>query len=332
MVAWPDADIPVVQLSVQTRLGPEHHYRLGQLLAPLRSEGVLIVGSGSFTHDLASFRSSGGRIDAPEPDWVHGFAEWMSAALKEGRTGDLLELPLPARRKRLTTIRPKSISCPFTSRWALAGQGGATSFQHDLRHSPHGCLLVRRVGLRAFASVRYQIRVRCTAYLLLRSGLRYLMENGPSRDWKIQVGKQVGNMTTLAANPSRTLFRHAAAIIAVAATAFLAACESVGNGGRCACRPKSASTSCASTPPQKARWRNSTPASAITPSPLPQSRHDADRLLPCADGARPARRQPPLLPDGLQGPRGARRSLDAPSRPIRNGPKRLRGQPGATDR
>jgi len=40
LVAWPEADIPVVQLSVQTRLGPEHHYRLGQLLAPLRSEGI----------------------------------------------------------------------------------------------------------------------------------------------------------------------------------------------------------------------------------------------------------------------------------------------------
>lgn len=90
MVAWPHADIPVVQLSVQTRLGPEHHYRLGQILAPLRKEGVLIVGSGSFTHDLASFRTSGGRIDAPEPDWVHSFAEWMASALKDRRISDLL--------------------------------------------------------------------------------------------------------------------------------------------------------------------------------------------------------------------------------------------------
>jgi 4,5-DOPA dioxygenase extradiol len=90
MVAWPGADIPVVQLSVQTRLGPEHHYRLGQLLAPLRSEGILIVGSGSFTHDLRSFFSSGGKIDAPEQDWVHVFAEWMASALKDGRIDDLL--------------------------------------------------------------------------------------------------------------------------------------------------------------------------------------------------------------------------------------------------
>lgn len=90
MLAWPDADIPVVQLSVQTRLGPEYHYKLGQLLAPLRSEGVLVIGSGSFTHDLASFFTSGGQIDAPELDWVHSFAEWMSAALKERRIEDLL--------------------------------------------------------------------------------------------------------------------------------------------------------------------------------------------------------------------------------------------------
>jgi 4,5-DOPA dioxygenase extradiol len=90
MVAWPEASVPVAQLSVQTRLGPEHHYRLGQLLAPLRQEGVLIIGSGSFTHDLSSFRSSGGMIDALEPAWVHVFAEWMASALKEGRTGDLL--------------------------------------------------------------------------------------------------------------------------------------------------------------------------------------------------------------------------------------------------
>jgi 4,5-DOPA dioxygenase extradiol len=90
IVAWPDADIPVLQLSVQTRLGPAHHFRLGQLLAPLREEGVLILGSGSFTHDLSSFRISGGRIDAPQQDWVRGFADWMAAALLEGRTDDLL--------------------------------------------------------------------------------------------------------------------------------------------------------------------------------------------------------------------------------------------------
>lgn len=87
---YPQAEIPVVQLSVQTALGPAHHLRIGQLLAPLRAEGVLIVGSGSLTHDLASFGEYRNAIAAPEPDWVGGFADWMSAALKERRTTDLL--------------------------------------------------------------------------------------------------------------------------------------------------------------------------------------------------------------------------------------------------
>jgi 4,5-DOPA dioxygenase extradiol len=51
-LAYPDADIPVVSVSVDPRQGPEHHYRLGQALAGLGAEGVLVIGSGSFTHNL----------------------------------------------------------------------------------------------------------------------------------------------------------------------------------------------------------------------------------------------------------------------------------------
>jgi len=87
---YPAADIPVVQLSVQTQLGPEYHLRIGHLLAPLRAEGVLIVGSGSFTHDLSSFRDYAHALQAPEPEWVTGFADWMDTALTEGRVSDLL--------------------------------------------------------------------------------------------------------------------------------------------------------------------------------------------------------------------------------------------------
>jgi len=87
MLAWPDADIPVVQLSVQSHLGPGHHLELGRALAPLTHEGVLILASGSFTHDLSSWRGHAGK---PEPTWVAGFADWFDAALTGKRTSDLL--------------------------------------------------------------------------------------------------------------------------------------------------------------------------------------------------------------------------------------------------
>lgn len=88
LLAYPAADIPVLQVSVQSHLGPTHHYQLGQALAPLREEGVLIIGSGSWTHDLRRFRGQG--IDAPEAPDVLAFANWMDTALTEGRRSDLL--------------------------------------------------------------------------------------------------------------------------------------------------------------------------------------------------------------------------------------------------
>jgi 4,5-DOPA dioxygenase extradiol len=88
LLAYPDADIPVLQVSVQSRLGPAHHLQLGEALARLRAEGVLVIGSGSWTHDLRRFR--GQAIDAPEAPDVVAFSDWMDTALAEGRRGDLL--------------------------------------------------------------------------------------------------------------------------------------------------------------------------------------------------------------------------------------------------
>jgi 4,5-DOPA dioxygenase extradiol len=89
MLMYPQADVPVVQLSLQSHLGPEHHLRVGRALAPLRQEGVLVLGSGSFTHDLSEFRGHG--PNDPAPDWVNSFADWFDAALSERRTEDLLD-------------------------------------------------------------------------------------------------------------------------------------------------------------------------------------------------------------------------------------------------
>lgn len=88
LLMYPQADIPVLQLSVQPHHGPAHHLRIGRALAPLRHEGVLIIGSGSFTHDLSEFR--GHALNDPAPVWVNSFADWFHAALMESQTDDLL--------------------------------------------------------------------------------------------------------------------------------------------------------------------------------------------------------------------------------------------------
>lgn len=68
MLMYPAAEIPVVQLSVSPALGAEYHYRMGQALQPLRDDNVLVMGSGSLTHNLGAFFRGGFSKDDPAPD------------------------------------------------------------------------------------------------------------------------------------------------------------------------------------------------------------------------------------------------------------------------
>jgi 4,5-DOPA dioxygenase extradiol len=88
MLMYPDADIAVTQLSVQTALGPAHHLKLGEALRGLRGDGVLILGSGGATHNLREFgRHPEG---AAVPLWVSRFQEWLAQTIESGKTDDLL--------------------------------------------------------------------------------------------------------------------------------------------------------------------------------------------------------------------------------------------------
>jgi len=76
---YPGADIPVVQLSVR-RSDPAHHLALGQALVPLRNQGVLVMGSGSTTHNLGDF-TYGSATAAP---WAQAFEDWLRENLEAG--------------------------------------------------------------------------------------------------------------------------------------------------------------------------------------------------------------------------------------------------------
>lgn len=88
---FPDADIPVVQVSIDMRKSPEWHYDLGRALAPLRREGILIIGSGGATHNLRAFFKGEYQLDAESPDWVTTFADWLSERIGAGDVPAVLD-------------------------------------------------------------------------------------------------------------------------------------------------------------------------------------------------------------------------------------------------
>ena len=86
---FPAADVPLVQVSIDTARAPAHHVALGSALRPLREHGVLLIGSGGATHNLGLYFRAGSRADDDVPEWVRSFAEWTAAAVAEGRLSDL---------------------------------------------------------------------------------------------------------------------------------------------------------------------------------------------------------------------------------------------------
>ncbi|TWF93478.1 dioxygenase family protein [Saccharopolyspora dendranthemae] len=105
---YPDADIPVLQISMPT-LEPEALMRLGRSLQPLRDEGVLIVGSGFFTHNLSALRSPS------TPSWSVEFDDWGGGALASGDVDALLDFERKAPAGRLAHPRTEHFAPLFVT-------------------------------------------------------------------------------------------------------------------------------------------------------------------------------------------------------------------------
>lgn len=88
---FPDADVPVVQLSIDRTQAPAFHFELGRKLAPLRDEGVLIVGSGNLIHNLRLY-AWGRRAQEPY-DWALRFEDEARRLIDSRRFDRLIDYP-----------------------------------------------------------------------------------------------------------------------------------------------------------------------------------------------------------------------------------------------
>ena len=102
----------MVPVSIQPLLGPEHQFALGRALA-LREQGVLLVGSGSITHNLHDW---GDYQDGKEAPYVRPFIEWVEQRLAADDRQALFDYRRQARSPSVRT-RPTSTCCRCSSRW-----------------------------------------------------------------------------------------------------------------------------------------------------------------------------------------------------------------------
>jgi 4,5-DOPA dioxygenase extradiol len=100
--AYPEADIPVVQLSIDGTQPGAFHYAIGQALKPLRDEGVLVIGSGDVVHNLRMMQ----RQDAPAFDWAERFEAKAIELISKGEHGPLIDYPSLGRDAMLSIPTP----------------------------------------------------------------------------------------------------------------------------------------------------------------------------------------------------------------------------------
>jgi 4,5-DOPA dioxygenase extradiol len=109
---YPDASVPVLQVSMPS-LDPVELFSVGRRLAPLRDEGVLIIGSGFFTHNLSAVRMDDPAVAAPS--WSAEFDDWGARALAERDFDALLDFANKAPASRLAHPRTEHFAPLFVA-------------------------------------------------------------------------------------------------------------------------------------------------------------------------------------------------------------------------
>jgi 4,5-DOPA dioxygenase extradiol len=122
---FPQADIPVVQLSIDETQPAEFHYAVGKKLAPLRDEGVLVIGSGNIVHNLHTY--AWGRHEVEPFDWAVRFETQARELLSEGNDAPLIHYESLGKDALLSAPTPDHY-LPLLYVMALRREGDGLSF------------------------------------------------------------------------------------------------------------------------------------------------------------------------------------------------------------
>ena len=123
---YPDADVPVVQLSLDTSKPGAFHYALAQKLAPLRDEGILVIGSGNIVHNLGVWRPGDGR----PYDWALRFDTEVRKRIDAGDHQSLADYPALGMDARMSIPTPEHY-LPLLYVLALQEKGEAPAYMHN---------------------------------------------------------------------------------------------------------------------------------------------------------------------------------------------------------
>ncbi|MDA8521389.1 dioxygenase family protein [Acidovorax sp. NCPPB 4044] len=143
---FPEADLPVVQVALPAGAGPREVHAMGAAVRGLRDRSVLVMGSGSMTHNLSEF--FGGTATARSLDYVDDFCRWVEAALQRGDTEALLDY----RSQAPHAVRAHPGDDHFLPLFFALGAAGEDRVPHYLsREVMHGSLAMDAFALQADA-------------------------------------------------------------------------------------------------------------------------------------------------------------------------------------